>query len=35
MREEIVNHDDQGEVKLSEIAKQAIAELAEEQRAAT
>ncbi len=35
MREEIVNHDDQGEVKLSEVAKQAVAQLAEEQASAS
>ncbi len=35
MREEIVDHDDQGEVKLSEVAKQAVAQLAQEQSSAT
>jgi formate dehydrogenase subunit delta len=35
MREEIVNHDDQGEVKLSDVAKQAVAQLALEQSSAT
>lgn len=34
MRQEIVSHDDQGEVKLSEVAKQAIAQLAREQNSA-
>ncbi len=35
MREEIVDHDDQGEVKLSDVAKQAVAQLAQEQSSAT
>ncbi len=35
MREEIVNHDDQGDIKLSEVAKRAVAQLAQEQRSAT
>ena len=35
MREEIVNHDDRGQVKLSEVAKQAVAQLAQEQQSAT
>ena len=35
MREEIVNYDDRGQVKLSEVAKQAVAQLAQEQQSAT
>jgi formate dehydrogenase subunit delta len=34
MREEIAGYDDQGDVQLSDIAKQAVAQLAQEQSAA-
>ena len=35
MRKEIVDHDDQGEIKLSEVAKQAVAQLAQDKSSAS